>query len=397
MKKIIFSGLLLCLGNAHAVENLKMTHSVTLKNLYADRDYDQSSADLGSWTQGVIYRGNFNYTLNEDWSIAINPSFQYAYRLSNDKGLADTILPFDAVNKKQEQHFQKQGINFETSYRNHTLSYGEQWINNPMLVVDPSRQLLPSFHGAVYTGKFDDTSVSAGLIDKYSRRSGEDFKKISVKNIESDGLTFLDIQHKVSPNLKLRIFNGYLEDLYNQSMFGLDYKWHFFDKNMQTNLRYFNNTDIGKAKIGPLDSNNIGIINFVEILPELKIGLGYQKIFGENDYPLIDGPIPVVEFINWSQGSFIKKDEESYHLTLSYDFADLIPGLKLDTKYIHGENFQTNGKNDHETEFNYRIGYTVNNGIFKGVSFSWLNIDYKSKYGRDYNENRIYTMYTAKF
>lgn len=397
MKKFIFSGLLLCLGNAHAIENLKISNVVTLKNLYADRDYNQSDADIGSWTQGLIYRGNFRYKLNEDWNIALNPSFQYAYRLSNDKGLADTILPFDPLNKEQKQHQQKQGINFETSFRNHTLSYGEQWINNPMLVVDPSRQLLPSFQGMVYTGKFKDTIVSAGLIDKYSRRSDEHFKKISVKNVDSDGLTYMDIQHAVSPNLKLHVFNGHLEDLYNQSMLGLDYKWHLFDKKMQTNVRYFNNTDIGEAKLGSVDNKNFGIINYVEVLPKLKVGIGYQKIFGDNDYPLIDGPIPVLDFINWTQGSFIKKDEESYHLTLSYDFTSFIPGLKLDTKYTHGENFQTNGKDDLESEFNYRFGYTLNDGLFKGLSFSWLNIDYKSKYGRDYNENRIHTMYTFKF
>ena len=397
MKKFIFSGLLLCLGNAHAIEDLKISNTVTLKNLYAERDYSESDADLGSWTQGLIYRGKFSYKLNQDWNVALNPSFQYAYRLSNDKGLADTILPFDPIAQEQKQHQHKQGINFEASFQNHTLSYGEQWINNPMLVVDPSRQLLPSFHGAVYTGKFKDTTVSAGLIDKYSRRSAEHFKKISVKNIESDGLTYLDIQHAISPNLKLHVFNGYLENLYNQSMLGLDYKWQFLDTKMQTNFRYFNNTDIGDAKLGSVDSNNIGIINYAEVLPKLKVGIGYQKIFGDNDYPLIDGPIPVLDFINWTQGSFIKKDEESYHLTLSYDFDALIPGLKLDTKYIRGENFKTQGKDDNETEFNYRFGYTINDGLFQGLSFSWLNIDYKSKYGRDYNENRVYTMYTFKF
>ena len=70
MKKFIFSGLLLCLGNAHAIEDLKISNTVTLKNLYAERDYSESDADLGSWTQGLIYRGKFSYKLNQDWNVA---------------------------------------------------------------------------------------------------------------------------------------------------------------------------------------------------------------------------------------------------------------------------------------------------------------------------------------
>lgn len=397
MKKILFSGVLLCLGNVYATDKFSTSHTISLKNLYADRDYENSDADIGSWTQGLIYRGKFNYQVNEDINMALNPSFQFAYRLSNDKGLADLILPFDSIEHRQASHQQKEGINLEATYKNHTLSYGEQWINHPMLVIDPSRQLLPSFQGIVYTGKFKDTLVSTGFIDKYSRRSGEDFKKISVKNQESDGLSYIDIRHNFTPNLKLQVFNGYLEDLYNQSMAGLDYKWSFSDTPMQTNIRYFNNSDVGNAYLGSVNNHNAGIIQFMEILPKFKVGIGYQKIFGDDEYPLIDGPIPVLSFIDWSQGSFIKKNEDSYHANLSYEFDNYIPGLKLETKYIYGNNFQTQGQDDYEREFTNRISYAITDGLLNGLSFSWVNIDYQSRYGRDYNENRIHTIYSYKF
>lgn len=73
---------------------------IYIKNAYIDRNYDNPDVkDTGSWSQSVslFYNSNMHYTPLEIGGtriqIGANASAQYAVRLSQDKHVADTVLP----------------------------------------------------------------------------------------------------------------------------------------------------------------------------------------------------------------------------------------------------------------------------------------------------------------
>jgi benzoate transport porin len=71
----------------------EMSIDVTLKNLYADRDFDDATKpSVGSWSQGIIARAKGEHELTQDFALTFTGSVQYAQRLSDDKHLNDMIL-----------------------------------------------------------------------------------------------------------------------------------------------------------------------------------------------------------------------------------------------------------------------------------------------------------------
>ena len=111
----LFSALMLINGCAmmqqlHAEDEWKFT----LKNAYIDRNFDQSNVkDTGSWSQGasLFYTSKFHDTplqiLDQPIQIGVDGSVQYAVRLSNDKHVDDTVLPFDPIKKEQSDDYLK--------------------------------------------------------------------------------------------------------------------------------------------------------------------------------------------------------------------------------------------------------------------------------------------------
>ena len=103
----------------------EMSIDVTLKNLYADRDFDDATKpSVGSWSQGIIARAKGEHELTQDLALTFTGSVQYAQRLSNDKHLNDMILPFDPVTKEQASNYNKIAGSIGAKYKQHQLSWG---------------------------------------------------------------------------------------------------------------------------------------------------------------------------------------------------------------------------------------------------------------------------------
>lgn len=75
-------------------------------------------------SQGLIYRGDWSTKLN-DVQLHLNPSIQYAYRLSNDQHTNDMVIPFDPNTKKQAQDQVKYGLGAGVEYQNFRMNIGK--------------------------------------------------------------------------------------------------------------------------------------------------------------------------------------------------------------------------------------------------------------------------------
>lgn len=384
---------------SHADENWVFN----LKNAYIDRDYDSSTQkDAGSWSQGVslFYKSSYYDTPIEGLKIGVDGSIQYAVRLSNDRHVADTVLPFDVEKKEQASDFLKYGGTLKLKYNNTELRVGELWPDLPVTAVDRSRQLLASYEGVTLNSKLTgDLTAEIGVMTKVSPRNQEVFRKFSFtqsgKTYYSDGLNYIDLKYQVLKNLQLEYYYGNLENLFNKHYVGVDYtKQILSNVSLNSKFKYFKATEDNNHY--NIDSQNIGLLETLKYKNN-TFGIGYQQIIGDT-YPLPDGFLPETYFINWNATGFFKAHEKSVHLIYGYDFKDYIPGLNIMFKHVYGYDFKTaSGQKNKEHETNIILNYAFQNPALKGVTFQWLFIPYRTKYGTDFDENRIFLSYTKKF
>ena len=379
----------------------------TLKNALINRDYQNPEVkDFGSWSQGasLFYTSNLRDTplhiLDQPIRIGADASVQYAVRLSADKHVSDTVLPFDRQTQSQASDYLRYGATLKLAYDKTLLSVGELWLDLPVTTSDASRQLITSYWGTNLKSQLSDQLYAEiGRVEKVSPRNEEDFRRFSFtsngRTEYSDGLNYLDLRYQFTPSLKGEYYFGNLEDLYNKHYVGLEHIWKQPSFSLNSKLKYFNAKNDGNHF--KIDAQNLGVLEMLKVNNQ-SFGVGYQQIIGESAYPLPDGFLPELYFINWNTTGFFKKDEKSYHVMYGYDFKDYVPGLNALVKYVYGHDFKTvNGEKNHETESNVILNYALQQPSLKGFALQYLRIDYDVKHGNDFSENRFFVNYTKRF
>ncbi|KHF76705.1 benzoate-specific porin [Acinetobacter sp. neg1] len=395
------------LAAAESTQTAQDEWKFTLKNAYINRDFDNPNLkDTGSWSQAasLFYKSKMQETplhiADKPITIGADASVQYAVRLSKDKHVADTVLPFDVQTQSQASDYLKYGATLKLGYDKTLLSVGELWLDLPVTAVDASRQLLTSYWGTNLKSQISDQLYAEiGRVEKVSPRNEEDFKKFSFtangKTVYSDGLNYLDLRYQLTPSLKAEYYFGNLEDLYNKHYVGLEHQWKQPNFSLSSKFKYFNAKNDGHNF--DIDAQNIGLLEMLKVNNQ-SFGMGYQQIIGESAYPLPDGFLPETYFINWNATGFFKKNEKSYHLMYGYDFKDYVPGLNAMVKYVYGHDFKAaNGEKNHESESNLILNYAFQQPYLKGVSLQYIRIDYDVKHGNDFGEDRLFVNYSKKF
>lgn len=376
---------------------------VFLKNAYIDRDFDNEAVkDTGSWSQSVslFYDSKFQDTPIDQLQIGLDANVQYAVRLSSDKHVADTVLPFDAVNQKQASDYAKFGGAVKLKYKDNVLKVGEIWADSPVANIDASRQLTGTYLGGTLSSKVNDQlSVDLGVLTKYSARNDDQFKKLSFTQnghkIESDGMNYIDLKYRVNDQLKAAYSFAHLDNIFNKHYVGLEHNYAFnTDTSLNSKVRYYNVQDTGSQ--ADIDSQNIGVIETVKYKNH-TVAAGVQKMVGDA-YPTLDGFVPELYFVNWNVTGFFKKNELTYHFIYGYNFKDYVPGLNALVKYSQGEKIKlANGIENDESELNLIGAYSFQNEYLKGLGLQYLFVKYDTKYGNDFDENRFFVTYTKKF
>ena len=321
----------------------------TLRNAYIDRDFDSTEVkDTGSWSQAasLFYKSNMIDTpleiADQPVKVGVDASVQYAVRLSNDKHVSDSVLPFDSVTKSQASDFLKHAATLKIGYDQTLLRVGELWLDTPITSVDRSRQLLTSYWGTNLQSQINDQlKVELGRVEKVSPRNEEDFRKFSITvngtKHESDGLDYLDLRYQFSPSLKGEYYFGHLDNLYDMHYAGLEHNWKKPKFTINSKLKYFNAQEDNRYL--NIDAENLGILETLKVNNH-SLGLGYQQISGESAFPLPDGFLPELYFINWNTAGFFKQDEKSYHVIYGYNFKNYVPGFNAVFKYSYGYDFR---------------------------------------------------------
>lgn len=387
------------------------------KNFYLDRQYqDKPELNFGSWSQAVTLDAKSGYhDIGGGVQIGADVLVQHAVKLNGRDKKPDWILPHDG--KESKDHFGKVGATLKVKVSETELKVGDLLPMSPVIFFDPSRQLLTTYSGAWLESKdLKDTKLTLAYIDGINARYENQYHDLSLfpqNNFATavstdDGMYIAGIDHQFTPKVGGSYWYADVTNIYQQHYAAVNYKTTLAENTkLDTHVRYFDNSESGDQLYGKIDSQAVSAGAKINHGMH-TVQLGYQQMFGEHGnkapmFPTLGGWVPQPYLDNWSVASFIRKDEKSWSLGYTYNFADVgVPGLSATARHFRGWDVD-NGAGEprgKENENNLIVNYVVPEGKLKGLGFNYMFID--TNYdnisgGNDLEEHRIATTYTYTF
>ncbi|WP_180082949.1 OprD family outer membrane porin [Acinetobacter sp. YH12102] len=383
------------------------------KNFYLDRQYqdDASSRNWGSWSQGVTLDAKSGYhDIGGGIKVGADVLVQHAVKLKGRDKNPDWVLPHDG--KQSKDHFGKVGATLKAKVSETELKVGELRPVSPVLVFDPSRQLLTTYSGAWLESKeLKDTKLTLAYIDGINNRYDNQFRDLTKFNppqfdngAEADGMWIAGIDHQLTKELGASYWYADVQDIYQQHYLGVSYKIGLGEKTkLDSHVRYFNNSESGDKLYGEIDNQALSVAAKINHGAH-TVGVGYQQMFGDSAFPTLGGWVPQPYLANWGVATFTAPEEKSWHVSYGYDFSEVgLKGLNATAIYFKGYDQQGTGayqgQNFNTDEVNAIVNYTVPEGKLKGLGVQgmYIDVNFANPAKPDLQEYRVATTYTYKF
>ncbi|WP_159516267.1 OprD family outer membrane porin [Acinetobacter sp. 18QD2AZ41W] len=383
------------------------------KNFYLDRQYqdDASSRNWGSWSQGVTLDAKSGYhDIGGGIKVGADVLVQHAVKLKGRDKNPDWVLPHDG--KQSKDHFGKVGATLKAKVSETELKVGELRPVSPVLVFDPSRQLLTTYSGAWLESKeLKDTKLTLAYIDGINNRYDNQFRDLTKFNppqfdngAEADGMWIAGIDHQLTKELGASYWYADVQDIYQQHYLGVNYKIGLGEKTkLDSHVRYFNNSESGDKLYGEIDNQALSVAAKINHGTH-TVGVGYQQMFGDSAFPTLGGWVPQPYLANWGVATFTAPEEKSWHVSYGYDFSEVgLKGLNATAIYFKGYDQQGTGayqgQNFNTDEVNAIVNYTVPEGKLKGLGVQgmYIDVNFANPAKPDLQEYRVATTYTYKF
>lgn len=417
------------LSQAAFLEDSKATFS--LKNFYFNQD---SRNERGTetpraeeWGQAFFLDFKSGFT-EGPVGVGIDALAMHAVRLdgggragkAGSERAPGAVFPLES-NGKGKDDFGRVALTGKLRFSKTEARLGALMPKMPVLTYNDGRLLPQIFHGGQITSnEVKDLTLIAGKIEHSTERNSSDSNGLSIAGANSGSRAqfsnefyYGGAEYKVNKDLLLQYYYGNLRDFYKQHFLGLTHNWQLPVGAFKTDLRYFysdsdgeNSSASGRAQgyrsagapgsTGEVD-NNLWSAMFTYSLAGHAVSAGYQKVTGNSDFPHINlGSGRTLHLITNGQiGKFASAGENTWVASHTYDFKELgIPGLKTRLIYFSGDDIDANGSDNKEWERDFRVDYTVQNGMLKGVGLSWLNAMWRGNDARDLDENRLIVSYS---
>ncbi|ENX11388.1 MULTISPECIES: OprD family outer membrane porin [Acinetobacter] len=380
------------------------------KNFYLDRQYqdDYSSRNWGSWSQGITLDAKSGYhDIGAGVEVGVDVLVQHAVKLKGRDQNPDWVLPHDGQESKD--HFGKVGATLKAKVSETELKVGELLPVSPVLVFDPSRQLLTTYSGAWLESKdiLEDTKFTVAYIDKINNRYDNQFRDLTKFNppqfdngAESDGMWIVGVDHQLTKELGASYWYADVQDIYQQHYLGMNYKTALGEKTkLDSHVRYFDNSESGDKLYGEIDNQALSVGAKVNHGAH-TVGLGYQQMFGATAFPTLGGWVPQPYLVNWGVATFTAPEEKSWNVSYGYDFSEMgAKGLNATAVYFKGYDAKSGDQNFNTDELNLIANYTVPEGKLKGLGIQamYIDVNFANPTKPDLQEYRVATTYTHKF
>ncbi|MCF5723177.1 OprD family porin [Pseudomonas syringae] len=398
----------LCLSPAVRADFLKDSQlTLGLRNFYVDRDFKQDDAPksrVGSWSQGFDLKYRSGYT-DGVVQFGLDASSQFAYRLDGGGGRGpDSVLPYDRSKGEPVHEYGRAGVTAKVRISKTELRVGEHRPTLPVAYTDDSRQLMTTYDGITVESKeWSQLTLNAGRFWTIASRESTNQEPIYLLGDSpaqhSSGLNFAGARYDFSPTLNGTYYFGQLEEIYQQHYFALAKTAELGGGySLKNDIRYYDTRQEGRQLSGSFDNRSLGLLSAL-LKGAHTFTVGYQRMYGEDAFPLLNGYAPQQYLVNWSVVGFYKAQERSWQARYDYDFAAMgLPGLKFMMRYLRGTDIERGaGLTDNtESERNFTVNYVLQNGPLQGLGLEARHISTQARYGAEFDENRLIATYTWK-
>ncbi|WP_150299714.1 OprD family porin [Pseudomonas profundi] len=400
---------------------------LNLRNFYINQD--QRSGDPGyskaeEWGQGFLLDARSGYTPGAI-GFGVDLLGQLGVRLdgggrSGKTGLSrnpGVIFPLD--DDQAASDFSRLDVAAKARISKTELRVGVLQPSLPVLTRNDGRLLPQTFRGAHLTsGEVSDLTLHLGEIARASGRASTDYEhlRISGGSERVNQFRFGGAVYKINDSLTATYFLAELEDYYRQHFLGAKHSAELGIGTLETDLRYFNSDSVGANddRAGGYGARGFfdggatsGRVNnqarsalFTYSVEGHAIGLGYQHLSGDSDFPFINnGDGATAYLITDAQiGKFLRAGEKTWVTQYSYDFSQVgVPGLKASAAYLSGSDIDVAERGaDKEWERDLRLDYKVQSGVFRNVAVSLRHASLRSKVSnqRNVDEARVILSYS---
>ncbi|WP_246335902.1 OprD family porin [Azomonas macrocytogenes] len=342
---------------------------------------------------------------------------------ANAERTPGALFPLES-NGKAKTDFGRVGVTGKLRFSKTEARLGTLLPKMPVLIYNDGRLLPQLFHGTQITSnEVKDLTLTAGKIEHSTERNSSDSYGLSIAGANSGSQArfsnkfyFAGADYKATKDLTLQYYFGNLKDFYKQHFVGLIHNWILPAGSLKTDLRYFDSDSdsknasrsgraegyrssgywrAGDSRSGEVD-NRLWSAMFTYDLSGHSLGIGYQKVTGNSDWPRINlGTGQTVYLItNLQNSKFASAGERSWVGRYAYDFAAVgVPGLATSLTYVSGRGIDATGSDNKEWERDFRLDYVVQGGPLKGLGFSWRNATLRGNDTTDRDENRLIVTY----
>lgn len=377
------------------------------RNYYFSRDFSdivganrQSKAE--EWAQGFILDFKSGYTPGV-LGFGLDAQGLLGIKLDSSRDRVNTGLLPVRDNGEAADEYSRLGVAVKARLSQTELRVGELQPNLPVLTFSDIRLLPPSYQGAsLLSREIEGLTLQGGHLRSTSLRNeaGDDklqamLGHVPQRQVSSDAFNYAGADYAFNDKrTTASLWYAQLEDIYNQRFVGLKHSEPLGAWTLGANLGYFDSQEDGDKLLGDIDNQA-----FYSLISAKHGGhtfyVGYQAMFGDNPFPRVfanvtplGNEVPTYEFAY--------TDERSWQARYDYDFAALgIPGLTTTVRYIRGNNVDTGrGFEGKDRERDLDIGYVVQSGSLKGLGVRVRNVEARSNYRSDIDENRLLLTYT---
>lgn len=398
------TGLPLEVGNAQAagfIEDSKA--NLELRNFYLNRDFRDGPGQnkREEWAQGFILDMESGYTPGTV-GFGVDALAMLGLKLDSSPDRSGTDLLPRNGDRRAEDDYSKLGLTAKVRFADSVLKAGTLLPKMPTLQFSNSRLLPQTFEGWQLQSKdIDRLTASFGEISRVVQRDVSGSSKLALNNKNgrfgasprSDHLRFASLDYALTPTTQVSYHQGELRDIYRQHFLGLQHTLALGPGKLKSDLRYFNNSETGQARVGDID-NQVFNAMFTYSLAGHALGVAYQRMHGDDGFAYVDGATPYLT--NFLQiNDFAGPDERSWQVRYDYDFSKVgIPGLTFMTRYVRGNGIDlANGDSGSEWERNTDLAYEFAEGPLKNLKVTWRNAAYRANFTRGMDENRLILSY----
>lgn len=397
-------GLLSCAARAQGfVEDTHAT--LQTSNFYLNRDFREDSgiSKREEWAQGFVLDIKSGYTQGVV-GFGLDAIGMLGLKLDSGPARSGTgLLPVGHDGRAPHQ-YSKFGVAVKAKVSKTELKVGEMLLKYPTIASSIGRILPQTFQGGVLTSKeLDGFTFSFADINRTTLRDYSHNQPLTLVNKnkrfsgapDADDFNLAGVDFTMGKNLALTYQRGELRDIYTQHYLGLNHTYPVGPGTLRSDVRYYISDESGAARAGKIDNRTLNALFTYGISGHL-VGIGYQGLSGSTAMPYVVGTDAYLT--NYMMANdFMERDERSWQLRYSYDFAVLgMPGLTFATRYTRAShaNPATVMDEGREWERDTDLGYVIQSGIFKNVGMLWRNAALRSSYLRDIDENRLIISYT---